>query len=255
MEYLISAWTDIGTRKQTNQDSVSVKKLNTSNGEIVFAVLCDGMGGLANGELASAEVVAAFNDWVYRKLPQLYITGINEDEIIQQWNNIVQNMNAKIMNYAQSNGVNMGTTVVALLVTQSRYYLMNVGDSRAYELSDSVRRMTNDHTVVAQKVRMGKITEEEALRDPQRNVLLQCVGASDEVKPEFYFGESKVNACYMLCSDGLIHEVTAQELLSALSPAVLNSKDSITNNLRYITELVKSRGETDNISSALIRTK
>ena len=115
--------------------------------------------------------------------------------------------------------------------------------------------MTNDHTVVAQKVRMGRITEEEALRDPQRNVLLQCVGASDEVKPEFYFGESKPGVCYMLCSDGLIHEVTAPELLSALSPTALNSKDDITNNLKYVTELVKSRGETDNISSALIRTK
>lgn len=255
MEYLISAWTDIGIRKQTNQDSVSIKKINTKYGEIVFAVLCDGMGGLSNGELASAEVVGAFNDWVYRRLPQLCMTGINENEIIQQWNNIVQNMNAKIMNYAQSNGVNMGTTVAVALITQSRYYIMNVGDSRVYEISDNVRRITNDHTVVAQKVRMGRITEEKALRDPQRNVLLQCVGASDDVKPEFYFGDSRPDVCYMLCSDGLIHEVTAQELVSVLSPQVLNSKEIITNNLQYVTELVKSRGETDNISSALIRTK
>lgn len=254
MEYVVSAWTDIGIRKQTNQDSLAVKKINTSIGKVAFAVLCDGMGGLSNGELASAEVVFAFENWIRNTFPEMCRSQFNDADIRMHWENIIQNMNLKIMCYAGRRGVNMGTTVVAALITPHRYYIMNVGDSRAYEISSQVKRITNDHTVVAQKVRMGKLTEEEALRDPQRNVLLQCVGASDEVVPEFYFGDVCADASYLLCSDGMIHEISTQEVLACFSPYNSNSKEEITNNLQSAVELVKSRGETDNISAVLIRT-
>ena len=71
MNFLISANTDIGTLKKTNQDSVLIKKIHTCQGEMVFAVLCDGMGGLEKGEVASAAVVRAFEQWVNTELPLL----------------------------------------------------------------------------------------------------------------------------------------------------------------------------------------
>ena len=71
-----------------------------------------------------------------------------------------------------------------MLLTQTRYYIMNVGDSRAYELTDGLKQLTNDQTFVAREVALGNMTPEQALVDERRNVLLQCVGASDEVYPD-----------------------------------------------------------------------
>lgn len=80
MNFLISANTDIGTLKKTNQDSVLIKKIHTCQGEMVFAVLCDGMGGLEKGEVASAAVVRAFEQWVNTELPLLCGPGAGREK-------------------------------------------------------------------------------------------------------------------------------------------------------------------------------
>ena len=82
MNYIITANTDIGISKSTNQDSVLVKKLNTPQGEMVFAVLCDGMGGLDKGEVASASVIRAIDNWLMTSFPAI-CTGAIEDSVIR----------------------------------------------------------------------------------------------------------------------------------------------------------------------------
>ena len=89
--------------------------------------------------------------------------------------------------------------MVVLLITQTRYFALNVGDSRIYELTDSaLRQLTTDHTFVGREVAMGRMTPEEAQTDTRRNVLLQCVGASEAVYPEFLFGTPVQNSVYLL---------------------------------------------------------
>ena len=135
MNFIISATTDIGTTKKTNQDSLSMKVIRTPAGRMVFAVLCDGMGGLSSGEVASATVVKAFHEWVVKELPGLCMqTEIMDSEIKSQWEKIITQQNEKIKSYGARQGVRLGTTVVAMLLTQSRYYILNVGDSRALRL-------------------------------------------------------------------------------------------------------------------------
>lgn len=253
MRYIISASTDIGTKKSTNQDSLSVTKMSSSVGEIVFAVLCDGMGGLKKGEVASASVVQAFDTWVKEKLAHLLTKGISNDEICDQWSSIIRTQNNKVMSYGRNHGVNVGTTVVAMLLIGNRYYIGNVGDSRAYEIKEDVNQLTHDHTVVAREVELGILTKEGAASDPRRNVLLQCIGASDEVKPEFYFGEIKKDAVYMLCSDGFIHEITESEIYDSLDPIKMNDSERMKNNIDSLIELDKQRMEKDNISVIAIK--
>lgn len=255
MEYLISANTDIGIRKSTNQDSLTVKKINSPNGKMVFAVLCDGMGGLSKGEVASAEVVMAFEDWIENVLPVLCGNEPIEDSTIrQEWEQIVYIQNKRIVEYGRKHGVNLGTTVVALLLTENRYYIMNVGDSRAYELANEIRQLTNDQTVIRREIELGNITEEEAEKDPRRNVLLQCVGATEDVAPDFFFGTTKKDAVYMLCSDGFRHEISALEIFKFLCPGQMIDTESMKKNMEYLIELNKSRMENDNISVITIRT-
>lgn len=254
MNFIISANTDIGLTKDTNQDSLSVKVINTCQGRMVFAILCDGMGGLAKGEVASAAVIRAFDQWIATELPELCKSTIEDSVIRAQWEKIATEQNEIIKTYGAKQGVKLGTTVVAMLITQERYYIMNVGDSRAYELGTDIKQITQDQTFVAREVALGNMTEEEAMMDSRRSVLLQCVGASDVVYPDFFFGDTLQNAVYMLCCDGFRHEVMPEEMYEKLQPDMLLDEYQMSQNATYLIELNKQRKERDNISVALVRT-
>lgn len=254
MEFLVTANTDIGLVKNTNQDGMSVKVINTRQGKITFAILCDGMGGLQKGEVASTSLISAFNDWVYNELPELCKAPIQDYDIRTQWENIVASQNKLIGAYGARQGIKLGTTIVVMLLTQTRYYVLNIGDSRAYEIFDTIHQITEDQTFIAREIKLGRMTPEQAALDPRRNVLLQCVGASDEVYPDMFFGDVKQNATYMLCSDGFRHEIIADEIYEKFQPAVLNSVDAMNANTVNLIELNKQRAERDNISVVLVRT-
>ncbi|MEE1515994.1 MAG: PP2C family serine/threonine-protein phosphatase [Lachnospiraceae bacterium] len=254
MDFIVSANTDIGIKKNTNQDSLSVKLINTSQGKMAFAILCDGMGGLDKGEVASAAVIKEFDKWVYNELPTLCNGPIEDYMIKAQWDKIIVDISERIKRYGARQGVNLGTTAVVMLLTQTRYYILNVGDSRAYEIKEQLKQITVDQTFIAREIALGHMTMEEAMQDSRRNVLLQCIGASDEVYPEMFFGPVQKDAAYMLCSDGFRHEITPEEIYAYMNPNVLYDETSMNNNTVSLIELNKQRMETDNISVALIRT-
>ena len=254
MNFIISANTDVGIAKDTNQDSLSVMVLNTPQGKMAFSILCDGMGGLAMGEVASAAVINAFRRWVYEDLPKLCNAPLEDVTIRSQWEKIIQEQNQLIKNFGARQGIRLGTTVVAVLLTQNRYYVLNVGDSRAYEITNCLRQITSDQTFVAREIALGHMTPEEALVDPRRNVLLQCVGATKYVQPVFIHGKAAANMCYMLCSDGYRHEVTRREIGDAFKPTLNTNEVVMKRNISALVELNIARGETDNISALLIRT-
>lgn len=253
MNLITTAVTDIGIRKETNQDSLLIKTANTLIGKIAFAVICDGMGGLAKGEVASATVINTFRNWFSNDLPNLIDNGITDDKIKTQWTRIVKNQNQIIMDYGKKSGINLGTTVCAILITENRYYCMNVGDSRCYEISDSLKQITKDQTLVQREYEAGRLTLEELKTDPRRSVLLQCVGSSKEVDPDYYFGQPSYNGTYLLCSDGFRHEITEEEIYSFLKPDCLIDKESMNKNISILIEANKQRGETDNITALALR--
>lgn len=254
MNFIVSAATDIGLTKNTNQDSYAVRVLSTRQGKMAFAVLCDGMGGLTRGEIASASLVRAFCNWADHQLPALCQQEITDAAIRSDWVGLAEEYNEKIKDYAKSRGTNMGTTVTAILLTEKRYYILNVGDTRAYEITDQASVLTRDQTVVALEVEMGRLTAEEAKTDARRSVLLQCIGASEEVCPDLFFGDTKWNAVYMLCSDGFRHEITRQEIHQYLNPNVMTDPDGMKRNMEALIDLNKQRQERDNISVISIRT-
>lgn len=254
MNYIIAASTDVGNTKDTNQDSFNARVFTTCQGKMVFAVLCDGMGGLAKGEVASASLVHAFCKWADNELPALCGKTITDIAIRTAWIGIVNEYNEKIKLYGKKSGVSLGTTITAILITNKRFYIINVGDTRAYEIFDSVRVLTKDQTVVAREVELGHLTMEEAERDPRRSVLLQCVGASDVVYPDLFFGNTKRNAVYMLCSDGFRHEITESEIQNYLNPNVMIDADGMKRNMDVLIDMNKRRQERDNISVITIRT-
>ena len=256
MEYIAAYHTDVGTTKKTNQDSLAIKIVNTKDGVVAFAIVCDGTGGLSKGELASKEVIMAFCQWFDNDLVDSIEKGeFQETTLIQQWNNIVQNENKRLGSFGEENNIMLGTTLSAMLFYKEQYYIVHVGDSRIYQLTNDVLQLTNDQTFIAREIASGRMTEEQAKTDPRRSVLLQCVGASRVVEPEFTKGTIKSNAVYMLCSDGFRHKITEEEMLQKIGPAVSVDEEKMKFGAIYLTELVKNRKETDNISVAMIKVK
>ena len=189
MNYLTAVHTDAGIRKSTNQDSALIETAATDYGQILLGVVCDGMGGLAKGEVASAMLVKAFSRWFHQEFPRLLYSGLEANTLRESWTNLILEQNQKISNYGLGCNVSLGTTLVALLLVDNIYYIINVGDSRVYYIKDGFHQMTLDQTYVQREMDLGRMTQEEAKTHPRRNVLLQCVGASSVIEPDFYVGE------------------------------------------------------------------
>ena len=105
MEFIIAASTDVGNVKESNQDSLSVKILDTPQGKMVFAILCDGMGGLEKGELASASVIRAFDQWLSESFSPICAAPIDEGALRLGWENVLYSQNQKFENMATVMGL------------------------------------------------------------------------------------------------------------------------------------------------------
>jgi serine/threonine protein phosphatase PrpC len=253
LEFISAYHTDVGIRKKTNQDSLFLAEAQTARGTALLAVICDGMGGLAEGEVASAVVVRAFQGWFREVLPKMLQTSLTPDGVCASWKDLVIGMNTKLLDYSATNRVSLGTTVVALLLFEGRYVIVNVGDSRVYCFRDALLQLTKDQTVVQHEVDRGLLTSEQAELDSRRNVLLQCVGASAVVEPEFVRGSFTPGSLFMLCSDGFRHCIKPSEFWETLNPSKLGSEQQIRNNIVYLTDMNKYRHEEDNISVIAIK--
>lgn len=255
MEYTVAFSTDKGTTKGSNQDSLCIRRAAMPRGgEMVLAVVCDGMGGLSRGELASAEVVRAFGAWFddnMRELPSACARDFAS--VKEQWGALIQTLHSRLLAYAQFNGLQLGTTLVAWLAVGDRYLAVSVGDSRLYSHGEKFRQITQDHSLVAREIALGRITQEQANVHPQRNVLLQCLGAGTVVSPEFHEGRVSGGAFYLLCSDGFVHKVEACELERRLLPICVDTQEAMTRALAGIVADCKERGEEDNITAVLVR--
>lgn len=255
MRFQVAYHTDIGREKSTNQDSLGVLEAKTDEGRLLLAVLCDGMGGLDKGEVASAALIRAFEAWFQEELPGLIRKEDPLYEVRFSWERMIEVQNQSIGDYGRSRRIQLGSTLTAMLFLEDGSYLIgHVGDSRAYLIRQEVLEiLTSDQTVVANEVRLGKLTPEQAASDPRKNVLLQCIGASGFVEPEFREGKAVPGECYLLCSDGFRHELCEEELLAALAPEKSPDEETMRRNLEKLTWRNLERGERDNISALLLK--
>lgn len=261
--YTVAAHSDVGTTKNVNQDSLTVKVANTIYGEAAFAVICDGMGGLEQGEVASAAVVRAYEQWFLRDLPQFLSRGFSEETLEQVWFRLANDCNVRVAEYSREQKAPMGTTLTAVLLLGGRYYITHVGDCRVYVMGNGMEQLTADQTYVAREVALGHMTPEQAQTDARRNVLLQSIGTVNCVRPDFLRGDFYDDDTFLVCSDGFRHRLTEVEIYDYCHTSLegmewfvenrLNNSHYMNGRLRYIMENIKARGERDNISAILIK--
>lgn len=168
----------------------------------IFAV-CDGMGGEAQGEFASLTVVNALNEYAEKIKSQSSSKHINE--IVQSFISDANNRLCKIM---REKSLRMGTTLALAIISEDMVHAYNIGDSRIYKFQDGMlSRISEDHTIAAQKIKMGLLDEKQARHDKSRHVLTRCIGIFDDemiltpyIVPPFSINEE---CRLLLCSDGL----------------------------------------------------
>ena len=251
MRFMATVDTDVGISKRTNQDSVLLKHAVYDSQEVLLAVVCDGMGGLSRGELASATVIREFSNWFDANLAY-ELENVDMKVIAGKWSLLLKDLNLKIGEYGNKIRAELGTTFSGMLFVGDQYLIVHVGDSRIYHIGGVMRQLTADQTFVAREVERGTMSLEQAKVDKRRNLLLQCVGASDVVEPQVIYGRTETGA-YLLCSDGFRNKVTADEIFGTLAPANLNSRQEMRSRTRYLIDQAKSRKEKDNISAIVIK--
>ncbi|MBF1273249.1 PP2C family protein-serine/threonine phosphatase [Oribacterium sinus] len=254
MDFITMAVSSVGNVKEVNQDYYFFEQGRTERGNIVFAILCDGMGGLQQGEFASKTVVEAFKAWGKEHLADYAQGEFVDAEIRREWTELVNRCNQYLHAYGRDRGISLGTTLTVLLMTEERYYIMNIGDSRAYALEAGIRQLTRDHTVVQREVDLGKLSAYDAEKDSRRNILLQCIGASDQIYPDFFFGAPEPKATYLLCSDGFRHEVSGEELYQVLQRNRRESLEDLESALKILLRWNLERQERDNLTAIAIST-
>jgi len=191
-----------GHVRRNNEDSYLIR------GDLFM--IADGMGGAAAGEVASAMCAEAF--------AEIDLIRQRGDEALRR---AIQTANQRIHERAASDpeAAGMGTTVTAALVEQDgRIAFANVGDSRAYLLRDgALQRLTEDHSVVAELVASGQISEQEAGTHPQRNVVTRVLGAEATVQVDTFWLQAQDGDLVLLCSDGLTDMVAEDDFAAILA--------------------------------------
>jgi len=249
MKFIQSYYTDVGIKRKCNQDSLALIKADTDFGEVLLAIICDGMGGHQSGELASKVCIKNFSKWFKTKLPHLLYTGLNYEWLKDEWHDLICDTNASLVRKKEESGVEMGSTATAFLFVKGKYYAVHVGDCRGYEITNKVRQITKDHSLVALKVEQGLLTREEAKSDKRANILLESIGITKSVNMEFYTGDIQSSSSFLICTDGLWHQLKENEIERYLSKGQITNNKMLRMHLNFLTETVKNRGEKDNISA------
>ena len=236
---LYSAGTDVGMRREENQDSYGIM---LGEGYRLF-IVADGMGGVKGGSIASnlaiAVVEKALRDRAF----------ISVQDVVDA----IQKGNAEVFKRGSADEAlnGMGTTFAALFITTTAAYTIHVGDSRIYKVSNgAITQLTEDHTLVQELVRSGAITPEQAEHHPVAHMLTRSIGPSEKIEIEV--NEMKPlplsNDRFVICSDGLFNLVKEAEI------AEIVSEVSTDEAVQYLIDLANERGGTDNITILLIDT-
>ena len=228
--------TDTGLFRKTNQDCVK----SISCDEFCFSIVCDGVGGTSGGDIASKTASSVICD---------YFDDHEISDVKEMFFDSFKIANSKILEIGRNNSKinSLGTTAVALLLDKSKNaYICNVGDSRAYVISDSnIKQVTCDHSMVNELLMSKQITHEEAKKFPNKNVITRALGSSNST-PDFYYIKLSSNEKILLCTDGLSNYLSNEEILSI----VLNNDSQ--KSLDILINRAKKLGGNDNITVSLI---
>lgn len=249
--YIVASVTDVGAFRKVNQDNILIRQITVNNKELLLASVCDGMGGLAQGEVASSIANQELSTW----LDYFFSNEIefNVNNITDNLKKILIQANQKIRAYADEQSIRSGTTLSCLLLYDDEYIVIHIGDSRIYQISPEFKQLTEDHSVVAREVRLGNLTEEEAKKDKRRNKIYRSLGGIQSPIPQIISGKVYQDSSFLLCSDGFWHFMAEKDAFDLVSYKVILAQKRMKKKLEKCIQLFMKMGEKDNISAIAIQ--
>jgi protein phosphatase len=250
VQIVSSGLSDVGRVRTNNEDSFRIVE------ELGLFILSDGMGGEAHGEVASAMAVEAIQKYCEAEKEDSGVTVL--EAVPENWTsqtrrlrNAVRQANHQIFQSAQKNSEQrgMGATVTTAWLKDARLSIAHVGDSRAYLLrSGNLQQLTNDHSLVAEQVRRGLITPQQAEESEMQSVLLRALGAHPEVEVDVDEVEVFPRDVLLMCSDGLTRMVTEPEIAGTLQAETVPEAAA-----EKLISLANESGGVDNVTVVVVR--
>ncbi len=233
----IVARTDAGLVRENNQDSYTAFELE----DAVVAVVCDGMGGAAEGAVASNNAVRAIKEYVTDR----YYSGMSDMSIKSLLVSALENANRNVFNISRTDEryFGMGTTAVTAIIYNAFVYIAHVGDSRAYiKTNGKLNQLTKDHSIIQHMIESGQISVEEAAAHPDKHIITRALGVDDEVKVDFCQEAFNEEDLLILCTDGLTNFIGTDDIIN------LTKDDCYYDYADRLVNLANQNGGGDNIT-------
>jgi len=239
--------------RELNEDSLLTLEMSciqqSVNHPLGVFVVADGMGGHSGGELASGTIVSEIADKAIQELFQAESSQNNNNNRAGWLQKVIETVNKDVYELRNSAGTDMGSTLVAMVMENSKAYIAHVGDSRAYLInSQGIKQLTTDHSLVERLIASQQITREEARTHPQRNVIYRTMGDKAKVDVDIQTFDLKVNDMVLLCSDGLCGMITDKVINTIVQEASCPQSAC-----ESLVKAANAAGGDDNISVVLVR--
>lgn len=234
----------VGMRRNNNEDAIYFSETGSQSKGLYegLYIVADGMGGCNAGEIASKNAIEAFLEYAEA-------SDLNAEPLdllvggIAACNNRVYQKSLESEEYAE-----MGTTIVAAIVQNSRFYVAHVGDSRAYVFQNgNLKQLTADHSYVMELVRLGNLTMEQAAVHPKRHIITRAIGTKETVDVDTVIFDLVKGDIALLCSDGLTNMLSSEEI-----GEILTLDLNVEQKVEQLVDLANRKGGLDNISVILI---
>ena len=241
----VGVLTDVGQVRDHNEDALGYyqpreREVLAQKGRLYL--VADGMGGHVAGEVASECVVKTVMASYYETQAPIVRQALSE--AIQRANAALNEATSE-----EESRSKMATTLVGAVVLGRQLHVASIGDSRAYLLrGDAIRRLTEDHSFVTELVKLGRISEEEAVNHPQRNIVTRALGTKPTVEADFYEEAIQPGDTVILCSDGLRGEVSEEEMVQMVTQPLLPQEMA-----SKLVALANQRGGPDNITVIILQ--
>ena len=244
--------TDKGLKRELNEDNFTIWQ----NDRILVALVCDGMGGARAGEVASRMACRVFVQSLKDELERISESVTDKVQLMLEVDRAIDTAaiktNKEVFVHSTSDNSlsGMGTTVVGCVIIDGILWAFNIGDSRVYHVDgNDISQLTVDHSLVQALVDAGRITPEQALSHPNRNIILRAVGIEQNVECDVVHMDLQ-KGYYLICSDGLSNYFDENKFLK-----IINSTLSLSDKTEELIEFAKAGGGADNITAVLIDTE
>jgi protein phosphatase len=233
--------TDIGEKRRINQDYVFCEPNPIGNLPNLF-IVADGMGGHNAGDYASRFCVEFFTDYIRNSTQTSPIVLI--EEAIKYTNDKLYEKSKQQIEFE-----GMGTTLVVATISRNEMYVANIGDSRLYVISNEIRQITEDHSLVQAMVKNGELDRDEAKVHPNKNIITRALGASETAQPDFFEVELEEGDIVLMCSDGLTNMLSDE----AIERIIRENADDPRIAAETLVKQANQNGGKDNIAVILVK--